>query len=356
MTKWNKQQSKSYEPLKDRTRNFLLDGIHRGILKPGSYLPTVREIARQLDVSTNVVFLAIKELREEGILERLENGRHQVRSRLSGDRQNRLTRVGFMGIGKDHILHPIYQSLHNYLVRLGSHVNVTVDCQLDLNHTLEEVEDGFYDFLVVADWLPEDAQRLCRCFTIGLDNWRDVQTDCVVETDHHKGGELAGRHLWERGCRKVAYWDNHPTGEARLRALPLRRLGFMKGWVESGGRLEDIEFYQLVESRAELKSQVAEAIKDCDGIFAFCDNVALGLWDILSELGVRVPQDIALMGYDGNYEAYRHDPPLTTVRQPCKEIAEAILELMIASQSGDTISIPQEQILIAPELTKGEST
>jgi LacI family sucrose operon transcriptional repressor len=229
-----------------------------------------------------------------------------------------------------------------------------MDCQLDLNNTLGEIEDEFYDFLIVADWLPEDAKRLSRGCTIGLDNWKDIQTDCVIETDHHKGGEMAGRYLWQQGCRKVAYWDNNPIGSATLRALPLRRLGFMKGWVESGGRLEDIKDYQIVQSRSALKQMVVEASKEVDGIFAFCDHVALDIWDILDELGIRVPQDIMLMGYDGNYEAFQHNPPLTTIRQPCKEIAEAILEVMVNAQNGDVLRSPKT-ILVSPELIQGHS-
>ena len=88
---------------------------------------------------------------------------------------------------------------------MGKTRGISVDCLLDLHDTSSELEPNHFDAMVIADWKPENAKSICHGPCIGLDT-RGIEADCLVKTDHHKGGELAGRHLRERGRQKVAYW------------------------------------------------------------------------------------------------------------------------------------------------------
>ena len=107
--------------------------------------------------------------------------------------------------------------------------------------------------------------------------------------------------------------------------MVLRRLGFSKGWVDAGGELNDIKYLPVMTTeKQDLKPLIKEHIKGVDAFFVYWDQGALNMWETLTEMGIRVPDDIALVGYDGSYEARKHEPPLTTVRQPCREIAEKI--------------------------------
>lgn len=350
------QPHTDYEPLKIRTRDYLLEQIRRGLLKPGQHVPSVREISRNLEVSTNVAFLAIKELREERILEKLANGRHQVGKEASTlVHQKHSLCLGFSSWGAEHIKEGVYQSIYNYLVRLGKPHNVNVDCLLDLHDTSAELEPNHFDAMVIADWKPANTQSICHGPCIGLDT-RGIEADCLVKTDHHKGGELAGRHLRERGRKKVAYWGNIVESTQGFQGMVLRRLGFFKGWVDAGGELNDIKYLPVMTTeKQDLKPLIKEHIKGVDAFFVYWDKGALEMWEALTEMGIRVPDDIALVGYDGTYEARKHEPPLTTVRQPCREIAERIME-MVSNFDGNTASLKGREFLVAPTLLVGGSS
>jgi DNA-binding transcriptional regulator YhcF (GntR family) len=349
------QDAPVYEPLKMRTRDFLLEQIRRGLLKPGQHVPSVREISRNLDVSTNVAFLAIKELREERILEKLANGRHLVGKGVTTLLQKRSLSLGFSSWGAEHIKEGIYQSIYNFLVRLGKSCNTNVDCLLDLHDTWSHLAPNHFDAMVVADWKPENIQTICRGPSIGLDT-RGIVTDCVVKTDHHKGGELAGRHLRELGRKKVIYWGNIVESTHGFQGMVLRRLGFSKGWVDAGGELNDIKYLPVMTmEKQDLKPLIKEHLKGVDAFFVYCDSAALEMWEALTEMGIRVPGDLALIGYDGAYGARKHDPPLTTILQPCREIAEKIFEL-VTQFDGNIDSLKGNEYLIPPTLLAGGST
>jgi LacI family transcriptional regulator len=71
-------------------------------------------------------------------------------------------------------------------------------------------------------------------------------------------------------------------------------------------------------------------------------------------MGVRVPEDIALIGFDGTYEAIKHDPPLTTVRQPCLEIAHKVQDLIL-KWADHKEEISHQEFQIPPVLLAGGS-
>jgi DNA-binding LacI/PurR family transcriptional regulator len=343
----------AYGTLKSRMRKFLLDQIDRGLLKPGQHIPSVRHLSRNLAVSTSVAFQTIRELKAERILEQSPNGRHVVSKDLTSAHPTKKLRLAFSSCGSDHIRHTIYQSIYNYLLAHCRPANNTLDCLLELNDTWSPLAPDYYDALIVADWKPQNADKICHGPCIGLDSWEGVAVDCVVRTDHHKGGELAGLHLRRAGRKRVAYWDIIKEKSQLLKGMTHRRLGFMKGWIDGGGDLEEVVYLPVICGKDELRPLVAEVAKKVDTFFCFSDQTALNIADILQELGVRIPDDIALMGYDGTYEALKYKPSLTTICQPCREIAAKVMELITAS---DARALDNQEILISPVLIKGGST
>jgi hypothetical protein len=343
------------EPLKSRARNYLLDQIRRGQLLPGQPIPSVRDLSKDLAVSTSVTFSAIKELRTERILERVANGRHLVGREVIRALQNRSLRVGFCSLGIDHIREGIYQSIFNHLTRLAKSNLINIDCLLELHNTWSGLEPNYYDLMIVSDWIPQDASRLCHGPTLGLDT-RGIKVDSVVKTDHFKGGELAGKHLREKGRTRVVYWDNVKEEAGEFQGIVYRRLGFYKGWVDGGGSLDEIKHLPVMTTeKQDLKPLVEQHLKDADAFFVFWDCGALRMWETLTKMGVRVPEDIALMGYDGSYDAVKHDPPLTSIRQPCREIAETLAKLL-NTWDGRPESLADKEFLIPPTLLAGGST
>ena len=74
---------------------------------------------------------------------------------------------------------------------------------------------------------------------------------------------------------------------------------------------------------------------DLDGVFVANDPMAIGALDTLEELGRRVPEDVAIVGFDDIEAAASTTPPLTTVRQPLEEMTKAMAELLLRRMEDD---------------------
>jgi DNA-binding LacI/PurR family transcriptional regulator len=99
--------------------------------------------------------------------------------------------------------------------------------------------------------------------------------------------------------------------------------------------------------------RIAQLTSRPDAVFAFNDLGALGLMDALLDAGIRVPEDIAIVGLDDIELASRARVPLTTVRQPVSDIGARALDTILARLRGET---PARRQLLPPELVVRGST
>jgi len=86
-------------------------------------------------------------------------------------------------------------------------------------------------------------------------------------------------------------------------------------------------------------------------IFAANDPCADGALAALAEAGVRVPADVAVVGYDDTWFAERTQPPLTSVRMPIFEMGMAATQMLIAQVEGREIETPQRQVALPVTLS-----
>ena len=141
---------------------------------------------------------------------------------------------------------------------------------------------------------------------------------CVLPDDRG-GGRLAGEHLLSLGRTALA----HITGPEHFTAVRERRAGFSDALQQAGRRLDDAAYLSGTWSEAwghEAIGRLIAAGTPFDGIFCGSDQIARGVADALRERGRRVPEDVALVGFD-NWEiiAAATRPPLTTI-DPCLEL------------------------------------
>jgi LacI family transcriptional regulator len=177
---------------------------------------------------------------------------------------------------------------------------------------------------------------------------------CSVSLDGHAAGRMAAQHLVDIGRRRVAVVGGP------LSLIADRVSGASSVLDESGGSMRFLETPDLsVEAgrlAAERIMRLAEGERP-DAVFAANDLVALGLMQSLILAGLRIPNDIAIVGYDDIDFAATAIVPLTSVRQPREEIARAALELVIkeeAELAGSTHV--HERRLLVPTLSVRTST
>jgi LacI family transcriptional regulator len=189
-----------------------------------------------------------------------------------------------------------------------------------------------------------------------VDRVRDVASHCSVAVDDVLGGRLAVEHLVDLGHRRIAFVG----GPERIGQVRDRRRGARDALVAAG--LPDDA---LVEVRTEALT-VAEGRNAGERIAgmpsttrptaAFCANdlIALGLLQSCVGLGLRVPDDVAIVGYDDIEFAAAAAVPLTSVRQPRGQLGRRATELLL-----DEATNPDhrhEQVLFTPELVARAST
>ncbi|MFB4305503.1 LacI family DNA-binding transcriptional regulator [Actinomadura sp. GTD37] len=181
---------------------------------------------------------------------------------------------------------------------------------------------------------------------------RDASEACSARVDHVAGGEIAAAYLLGIGRERIVFVTGVPE------PLPCvdRRDGAARTIVEAGLR-EPRTLVQDALSPTEGQAAAHEVLAVSprpDGVFCANDLLAIGLINELTRLGVRVPDDIAVIGYDDIELAASAAVPLTTVRQPRRELGWEAAELALAEMS-EGKSHQHRQVVQRPELVVRES-
>ncbi|MFJ2766294.1 LacI family DNA-binding transcriptional regulator [Streptomyces sp. NPDC087300] len=146
-----------------------------------------------------------------------------------------------------------------------------------------------------------------------------------VDLAHREGGRLAAEHLIARGRRRLAT----VTGPLDLPAGQERHAGFRETLERAGTAYVPLaEGGFTLASGAHAMTRLLSEHPDLDGVFVANDLMAQGACEALREHGRRVPQDVAVVGFDDSSAAHTCRPPLTTVRQPVEEMTAAMARLL----------------------------
>lgn len=169
--------------------------------------------------------------------------------------------------------------------------------------------------------------------------------------DDHLGGYLATRHLLDLGHRRIALVAGPDYASSALG----RRAGYQDALREAGLPIEPTLIYPSafsLQSGEEVGRRLLAADPMPSAVFAVNDNTAIGLLSAVQRAGVRVPQDLSVVGYNDIPLAARLTVPLTTVRVPFAEIAAAAVDLLIDITQG----VPAATRLFAPTLIPRATT
>lgn len=175
-----------------------------------------------------------------------------------------------------------------------------------------------------------------------------------LAVDDVRGGELAARHLIELGHRHLAF-----VGDETL-AVPVhdRLSGVRKAVAEAGrGVRLDVLPADLTVEAGRLVGDALSATPATErptGVTTAIDLLAIGVLQGLLQGGVRVPDDVSLVGYDDIPAATQLSVPLTTIRRPHYEMGVAAVQMLTTAAAGDTPD-PRHRDF-APELVVRGST
>ncbi len=166
-----------------------------------------------------------------------------------------------------------------------------------------------------------------------------------VSLDNVEGMGLAVDHLFRLGHRQIVHLTGSPTGQTALdrvegyqRSLRAAQIEF-KPSMMLDGNFTDLGAYRAVREALGQKLEFS-------AIAAASDEMAMGAILALKDAGLRVPHDISVTGFDDLPFAQYFGPPITTVRQPIREIGHMVAELLLEQLEGQ----PPRQVLMQTRL------
>jgi LacI family transcriptional regulator len=177
-----------------------------------------------------------------------------------------------------------------------------------------------------------------------------------IYLDHHHAAELAFKHLTELGHRQIAVLKGHPESadsQSRWKAVEQ---------VAEEMNLElDPELVIQIDSTDSTPllgypfgKRLLAKQRPFTALFAYNDISAIGAIRAFQEAGLRVPQDVSVVGFDDIPAAAFHYPSLTTIRQPLHRMGEIAVDVLVSriEEKHD----PPPQVAVEPEIVVREST
>ncbi|QEO15100.1 LacI family transcriptional regulator [Agromyces intestinalis] len=172
-----------------------------------------------------------------------------------------------------------------------------------------------------------------------------------VDVSNYDGGRLAAEHLVARGARHAALIAGPldvPSAESRAR-------GFLDAMTRHGQAFPHVAAGEFtLESGERAMAELLEADPAVDAVFASNDLMALGAIHALQAEGRRVPEDVAVVGFDDSVISTIARPTLTTVRQPIEEMAAEMARMLI-DQVRDPDRAPTSVVFDPVLVTRGSA-
>lgn len=315
-------------------------------------LRNIAELAKLAGVSPGTVSRA---LADKSLVNKATRERIQALAREHGFRPNQMAsrlrtgQTGVIGVviplgheRRQHISDPFFMTLLGHLadslIERGYDLMLSRALPSDDRDWLDRIVDsGMLDGVLVIgqsdqfETLERVAERYLPLVVWGTQ--RQGQRHCVVGTDSFGGGRLAAEHLIARGCRRIAFFGDTRGLEIEQRLAGARAASAASG---SGAVISDFPTHLSAE---EMVSQIAADLDRMDpatdGIFAASDVIAMTTLRQLHERGRRVPEDMAIIGFDDLPMSSQTFPRLTTVRQDIASGAETMVTSLLRRISGE---------------------
>ncbi|MNI59909.1 HTH-type transcriptional regulator AscG [compost metagenome] len=189
---------------------------------------------------------------------------------------------------------------------------------------------------------------------MGKRNFDHLPLVCVT-SNYRSGAYQATRHLLDRGRTQIAYIQ----GILNTYHENERFAGYSQALVEAGLQVDPSLVMSGSAEQAEARRQMKDLLErkiPFDAVFAANDLMAFGAIESLFEYGVRVPEDVSVIGYDDIQAAPYFTPPLTTVRQDKIRLGQEAIGLLINMLHGTLDENVSKDVLIENELVIRGST
>ncbi|MEU6714415.1 LacI family DNA-binding transcriptional regulator [Nonomuraea sp. NPDC046802] len=233
-----------------------------------------------------------------------------------------------------------------YSVLLGNSAEDPARAESYLRSFLERQVDGLV--LMRVPVAAERAEEMRRVPVVTIDHQAPPFFSRLA-VDDEEGGYQATRHLLEHGHRRIGF----VAGPLDVTPIELRAAGWRRALREAGAEPGPLAEGALsLEGGYDVAYRLLSSGPRPTALFASIDDQAIGAMRAAADLGLRVPQDVAVAGFDGAREAAYTVPGLTTISQPIDAMARHATETLVGAIESD-VGDPLTKIFSATLVTRG---
>ncbi|GAB3736239.1 LacI family DNA-binding transcriptional regulator [Spirosoma lituiforme] len=304
---------------------------------------TIKDLARSLNLSTSTISRALRDSSEIGIetkrrvlelAQRLDYNPNPVALSLLSNQTNDI------GVIVPEIANPFFAiviaGIEDVAFAQGYHVVIYQSHEdyerevLNVKHIYNRRKDGL---LVSVATSTTDYTHFKNIHERGFpivffDRICEEIDTHTVSVDDFEGAYKATEHLIKQGCERIA----HVSGPRHLLISRRRLHGYRAALLDYSRPIQDewvvAATYNATSALAATHSLLAKTERP-DGIFASSDNIAIGCHAAITEAGLTMPDDVALVGFSDLPMAALLNPPLSSVAQPAFEMGRSAAELLI---------------------------
>lgn len=311
--------------LANELESELSERIASGAYAAGARLPTIHELSGELDASYVTVQKAVKALERRGLLQ-VRRGRgtfvRQGKTSPTPRRTKELLYLYSEGLLREYEME-LYQTFQN-LARQHGYLDRMADAEKEQDEDLEAVAGA------VATCQCPTTQRLqsmgvpmVYCTTVPMEG-----SISAANPDFHGGCAIATRHLHELGHRKIVFvgptdWDlqTNPTFTTRYQ-------GYCDAMLDLGLKPAPPLRWHHISERGNFRALLTSTSRP-EALVVGNDMMAVGIMNLAAELGVKVPDDISVVGLEDMRCSRESTPPLTTVGYDKAQLAAEAAGLLL---------------------------
>jgi len=313
--------------------------------RPG---PRIEEVARVAGVSKSTVSRVINDeqyvsakAREavHAAIAQLGYSPNQAARTLAGHRANAIALVVSEPTGRvlsDPFFAGVLRGVHAELAGRHTQLLLMMSQPSDTGDLVAYLSSGHVDGALLVSMHADDP-LVPMLHEIGLPvvaGGRPLGATTVpfVDSDNFSGGLEAARHLASLGRKRIAT----VAGPKDMAVGADRLSGFRRGLSEAKIATDLVEHGDFTpESGSRAMAQLLDQAPDLDAVFVAADIMALGALQVLHARGRRIPEDVAVIGFDDSVFAATATPPLTTIRQDIEELGRTMTWRLLAELAGE---------------------
>ena len=307
--------------------------------------PTMKDVAREAGVALGTVSkvfngIPVGESYRKKVEDAARRLGYQVNSYARGFKTNKTCMVALL---LPNIVNPFFTSLAEEVCRALTRRGYRMI--LTLSHSdpdaeqrcIRMVEQNKVDGIIGLTYNPT-LEISDRIPFVSIDRYFNPSIPCV-SSDNFGGGQMAVRKLMELGCKKLAFFR---TGSYVSSETDKRAEGFQAACQEA-----HVDHAMVCLNNEEglapfqtfLRDHMHDGQLDFDGIFCNTDYLAGQIHNMLKELGLRVPEDVQLIGFDGIRSFGVEDLRCSSIAQNVQQLAETSVDILLKEDSGSTPSL-----------------